>query len=312
MSISPPPNGILLVDKPSGITSHGVVSKVRKLAGTKKVGHAGTLDPMATGLLMLGLGPSTRLLTFLVGLDKEYLATIRLGASTTTDDAEGDILGYVSSAQADRVTDQDIHAGILRLTGDIEQVPSTYSAIKVDGKRAYSLAREGKSVDLKARKVKISLFEVESITRTEDEAGHPFIDLDVRVQCSSGTYIRALARDVGFFLGIGGHLTRLRRTKIGDFHVMDAVDIDNMAGQPDLLEPSKVASKMFPTVELNNTQAQDLQHGKTITLEGFPDSPTPTAAISPDGKLIGLVTVKNNRSHIVVNFPTESDFSTHD
>nr|BFF13697.1 hypothetical protein GCM10025699_50000 [Microbacterium flavescens] len=193
-------SGILLVDKPQGITSHDVVARVRRAAGTRKVGHAGTLDPLATGLLVLGLNSSTRLLTFLVGLDKGYDATIRLGASTTTDDSEGEI---VTRASAAGVTDEAVDAGIARLSGPISQVPTTVSAIKVDGRRAYDLAREGVEVELKARDVTISEFTV--LERRESTVdGLVVRDLDVRVSCSSGTYVRALARDLGSDLGVGG------------------------------------------------------------------------------------------------------------
>ena len=303
------PNGILLVDKPQGFTSHDAVARVRRLAGTRKVGHAGTLDPMATGLLIMGLGPSTRLLTYIVGLSKEYLATIRLGSSSTTDDAEGELLGFAPQAQLSKVTEEDILAGVHSLTGEIEQIPSSVSAIKVNGKRAYDLARAGESVELKARPVTIYSFEVNNIEFGQDDAGNGFIDVQVRVECSSGTYIRALARDVGFKLGVGGHLTALRRTRIGDFHVMDAVDIENMAGAPQLQKPSDVARRIFPAIDLNETQALELSQGKRVLLEGYPDSAEPVAAIGPQDRLIGLITVKKNLSRVVVNFPTETESS---
>lgn len=305
-STTPAPNGIMLIDKPQGFTSHDAVARVRRLAGTRKVGHAGTLDPMATGLLILGLGPSTRLLTYIVGLSKEYVATIRLGASSTTDDAEGDILGYAPDSQLERVTDDAIREGIIPLTGDIEQIPSTVSAIKVDGKRAYDLARAGEEVVLKARPVTVYAFDIENITRGVDELGTSFIDVDVRVECSSGTYIRALARDLGFKLGVGGHLTRLRRTRIGSFHVMDAANLEHLEGAPELLSPAHVARGIFPVVDLNPTQAVELSQGKRVLLEGYPDSAEPVAAIGPEDRLIGLITVKKQLSRVVVNFPTET------
>lgn len=305
-STTPAPNGIMLIDKPQGFTSHDAVARVRRLAGTRKVGHAGTLDPMATGLLILGLGPSTRLLTYIVGLSKEYVATIRLGASSTTDDAEGDILGNAPASQLERVTDDAIREGIIPLTGDIEQIPSTVSAIKVDGKRAYDLARAGEEVVLKARPVTVYAFDIENITRGVDELGNSFIDVDVRVECSSGTYIRALARDLGFKLGVGGHLTRLRRTRIGSFHVMDAAKLEHLEGAPELLSPAHVARGIFPVVDLNPTQAVELSQGKRVLLEGYPDSAEPVAAIGPEDRLIGLITVKKQLSRVVVNFPTET------
>lgn len=300
---SPAPNGILLVDKPQGVTSHDVVSKTRKIAGTRKVGHAGTLDPMATGLLILGLGVSTRLLTFIVGLTKEYTAIIRLGSSSSTDDAEGELLGFAPSDQLGRVTDESIAMGISSLTGEIEQVPSSVSAIKVDGKRAYALVRAGETVELKSRKVTVSEFEVSSITRGVDTEGHEFIDVDVRVVCSSGTYIRALARDLGFKLGVGGHLTALRRTRIGSFHVVDAQDLENPSEPLNLLAPADVARDMFAVVNLTEAQAVDLGHGKQIRIDGHPDSKEPVAAIDPEDRLVGLITVKKNLSRIILNFP---------
>jgi tRNA pseudouridine55 synthase len=264
---------------------------------------------MATGLLILGLGPSTRLLTFIVGLSKEYVATIRLGSSSTTDDAEGDLLGFAPQAQLDRVTDELIAEGIIPLTGEIEQVPSTVSAIKVGGKRAYALARAGETVELKARAVTIYAFDVQSITRGSDEEGNGFIDVEVRVECSSGTYIRALARDLGFKLGLGGHLTALRRTRIGSFHVTDAHDLDKLESAPELMSPADVARGIFSAVDLNETQAVELSQGKKVLLEGYPDSKEPVAAIGPGDRLVGLVTVKKNQTRVVVNFPTETEGS---
>ena len=306
---TPAPNGIVLIDKPQGFTSHDAVARIRRLAGTRKVGHAGTLDPMATGLLILGLGPSTRLLTFIVGLSKEYVATIRLGSSSTTDDAEGELLGFAPQSQLDRVTDEMIVDGIVPLTGEIEQVPSTVSAIKVGGKRAYALARAGETVELKARAVTVHSFEIQIITRGSDEDGNGFIDVEVRVECSSGTYIRALARDLGFKLGVGGHLTMLRRTRIGSFHVTDAHDLDKLESAPDLMSPAAVARGIFNAVDLNETQALELSQGKKVVLEGYPDSKEPVAAIGPGDRLVGLVTVKKNQTRVVVNFPTETESS---
>lgn len=215
-------SGLILVDKPGGWTSHDVVARVRRLAGTRKVGHAGTLDPMATGLLILGLNSSTRLLTYIVGADKEYLATIRLGATTTTDDAEGDVVTEADPPAVAAVSDEDIARGIRALTGEIEQVPSAVSAIKVDGKRAYARVRAGEEVVLQARAVTIAEFELLAARRLPDPATPVAIELDVRVVCSSGTYIRSLARDLGADLGVGGHLTALRRTRVGPFEVREA------------------------------------------------------------------------------------------
>lgn len=293
----PPTNsasGILLVDKPAGMTSHDVVSRTRRIAGTRKVGHAGTLDPMATGLLVLGINSSTRLLTFLVGLDKEYLATIRLGQSTTTDDAEGDVLGTTDPAH---VTDEAVEAAIAQLTGDISQVPSSFSAIKVDGKRAYDLARAGESVELKSRAVTVSSFDIIQSKRGE------FLDLDVRVECSSGTYIRALARDLGDDLGVGGHLTALRRTRIGPFSIRDAATLDTLDVQSQLMSPADVASRLFPSLSLDEHQVVDLTHGKRIRVAL--DDAGPVAAIAPDGRLVGLLQVAGGLARPIVNFPTD-------
>lgn len=306
------PNGILLVDKPQGLTSHDVVARTRKKADTRKVGHAGTLDPMATGLLILGLGSSTRLLTYIVGLDKEYVATIRLGTSTTTDDADGESLGSAPAAQVQRVTESAIRDAVITLTGQIEQVPSSVSAIKVDGRRAYALVRAGQEVQLKARAVTVSEFEVLEITPQTDPQGHSVIDVDVRVVCSSGTYIRALARDLGFKLGVGGHLTALRRTRIGSFRVTDAREIDDVATPPNLLGPAEVARRVFPSVELTLDQAIDLSHGKKIELKETADSSSPIAAIGPEDRLVGLIAVKAGVSRVILNFPAYGPAASND
>lgn len=213
MKTNSEPRGLLLVDKTKGLTSHDVVARTRRRLGTRKVGHAGTLDPMATGLLVLGIGRGTKLLNLAVGLDKEYKATIRLGASTTTDDAEGEI---IDSPGCNAIP--DIEAVLERYRGDIEQIPSSVSAIKVDGKRAYARVRAGETVQLKARPVTVSAFDIVGAPRLIEG----YLDLDVRVQCSSGTYIRALARDIGNDLGVGGHLTALRRTAVGPWRIEQA------------------------------------------------------------------------------------------
>ena len=296
-----PASGILLVDKPKGITSHDVVARTRKLAGTRKIGHAGTLDPMATGLLVLGMNSSTRLLTFVVGLGKEYSATVRLGRSSDTDDAEG-TLGEAVDASA--ITDEQIAAGIARLTGEIEQVPSSFSAIKVDGKRAYALARAGEEVELKSRSVTVSAFEVLDTRRGEgDDAG--LIDIDVRVECSSGTYIRALARDLGDHLGVGGHLTALRRSKIGPFDVADASTLDDLVVDDRLLTPASVATALFPSHDLDAGQVVDLVHGKRLTVPELDGVAGPIAGLGPDGRLVGLLEATGPTVRALLNFPTD-------
>jgi tRNA pseudouridine55 synthase len=294
-------SGILLVDKPGGITSHGVVSRVRTLAGTKKVGHAGTLDPLATGLLVLGIDSSTRLLTFLVGLDKEYLATIRLGFATTTDDSEGDALA--GPVDTSHVSDEDIRVAIEPLTGRIEQVPSSVSAIKVDGKRSYDRVRSGEVVSLKARSVTVSAFDVIEVRRADG------LEIDVRVECSSGTYIRALARDLGTALGTGGHLTALRRTRVGPFAVSDAGHLDeSLVGS--LLSPASVAARLFSTVDLTDDEVIALTQGKRIApAAGHADSADPVAALAPDGRLAGLVTLAGGTARVLVNFPRDEVLS---
>ncbi|MFZ4895919.1 tRNA pseudouridine(55) synthase TruB [Plantibacter sp. Mn2098] len=297
--------GILLIDKPQGFTSHDAVARVRRLAGTRKVGHAGTLDPMATGLLVLGTRSATRLLTFVVGLDKEYTATIRLGQETSTDDAEGDVTTTADPAVVDAIADADILAGIVPLTGDIEQVPSTVSAIKVGGKRAYALAREGVEVTLKSRAVTVSEFEVLDIRRTRADDGAGVIDVDVRVVCSSGTYIRALARDLGRSLGAGGHLTVLRRTRIGPFRIEDASTLEELDPAASLHTPTDVATALFGALDLTEQETIDLGHGKRLA-RALPDGHTgPIAAVSPDGRLIGLVEAKGTSLKSIVNFPSD-------
>jgi tRNA pseudouridine55 synthase len=301
-------SGVLLIDKPAGLTSHDVVARTRRIAGTRKVGHAGTLDPMATGLLVLGVNTSTRLLTYVVGLDKEYLATIRLGVATTTDDREGEPLSVASSGAVSGLDAADIRSEIARLTGDIEQTPSSVSAIKVDGKRAYALVRDGVDVQLKARPVTVTEFEVldERVASTAD--GTKVLDLDVRVVCSSGTYIRALARDLGACLGVGGHLTALRRTRIGPFSVSEAADLETVIVAEALERPAATASRLFDTLALSEAQSTDLGHGKKLVLgDEVPDARGPVAAIAPDGRLVGLVSVAGGRARSLVNFPPDPE-----
>jgi tRNA pseudouridine55 synthase len=288
------PSGILLVDKPGGMTSHDVVARARKALGTRKVGHAGTLDPMATGLLLLGVDSSTRLLTYLVGLGKRYAATIRLGIATDTDDAEGDI---TAAADAGTVGRDAIDAAIARLTGELSQVPSSYSAIKVGGRRSYDRARAGEEVVLEPRTVTVFRFDV-----LDERRDHQAIDLDVVVECSSGTYIRALARDLGAALEVGGHLTALRREAIGQFEVTDAVAVDAI-GPAALLAPAAIAARLFPTATLDAAQLTDLTHGKRISIE-IADAPV-VGALTEDGRLAGLVSVTDGRAKVLVNFPAD-------
>lgn len=291
-------SGILLVDKPGGMTSHDVVSRTRRALGTRKVGHAGTLDPMATGLLLLGVESSTRLLTYLVGLDKHYSATIRLGQATDTDDAEGQT---TATSDAAGITRAAIDAALEPLRGPIQQVPSTFSAIKVDGRRSYDRARAGEEVVLKAREVTITGFDLLDERRVAGPEGVTFVDLDVAIGCTSGTYIRALARDLGAALGVGGHLTALRRGSIGPFSVADAVQLDTIAADT-LRPPLAVAAELFPTAELDEQTRIDLTNGKRVAIH-IADAPIVAAATS-DGSLIGLVSVTGGIAKVLVNFPT--------
>lgn len=265
-------HGIVLVDKAPDRTSHDVVARVRWLLGTKKVGHAGTLDPMATGLLVLGIGQGTRLLTHLVGLDKTYTATIRLGQGTTTDDRDGEPMGERCDASA--LTAAQIEAGIDALRGDIQQVPSTVSAIKVNGQRAYARARAGEDVQLAARAIRISRFDV--VVRRDVDG---WVDLDVEVDCSTGTYIRALARDLGSGLGVGGHLTALRRTAVGPFRVSDAVHVPARGEGDDVQLPlrglGQIAAAVLPTLDVDDAQVTALGHGQRLNAADLPD---PTGA----------------------------------
>ncbi len=294
--------GIALVDKPQGPTSHGIVGMARKSLGLKKVGHAGTLDPMATGLLVLGIGPGTKLLTYLVGLDKTYEATIRLGMATTTDDAEGQPLGDQASATLlDGLGADQISASLHRFNGPIDQVPSSVSAIKVDGKRAYDRVRAGENVELAARRVTIHQITIADIRR---ESG--LWDVDVRIECSSGTYIRAIARDLGAALGVGGHLTALRRSAVGPFDVADAVVPDNL-GARDLIPLGEAASRVLSVVRLSHAQSVDMSHGKQVFLsrpDGV-DPDAPVACLSPEGHLVAICRIPDTSARILVGFPTE-------
>ncbi len=285
--------GLALIDKPEGHTSHDVVARVRRMANTRRVGHAGTLDPMATGLLILGVEQATKLLTFLVGEDKTYETSIRLGEATVTDDREGDV---ISSADASGVTDEQITAAIKPLTGEIMQVPSSVSAIKVDGERAYARVRGGDEVKLAARPVTVSRFQVTGIRR----AGQ-FVDIDAVIDCSSGTYIRALARDLGAALGVGGHLTALRRTRIGSYRVEDAKTLDD---DLELTSMESAARSQFYSIDLDAQQAIDLVHGKRI--KAGDKLREPVAAFAPDGRLMAMLTRSGSQYKSLVVFPEVS------
>lgn len=280
-------SGVLVIDKPAGLTSQQVVGRCRRLLQTRKVGHAGTLDPMATGVLIVGVNRATRMLGHLALHDKRYLATIRLGQATSTDDAEGQVL---ASVDACGVSGADVAKALPALRGDIAQVPSTVSAIKVNGKRAYALARSGQSVELKARQVTVSRFDV-----LAERRDGPFLDLDVDVECSSGTYVRALARDLGSALGVGGHLTALRRTRVGAFDLSLVQQLPEpgaaiSSGEEELggltmMTMAQAARLSFATMEVDEQTAALVRNGRALELAV---SERPTGLIGPDGDLLAL------------------------
>jgi tRNA pseudouridine55 synthase len=282
--------GLVVVDKPSGVTSHDVVARCRRIFSTRKVGHAGTLDPMATGVLVVGIERATKILGLLTATDKSYAATIRLGQTTSTEDADGEVLQTVSAAG---VADADIEAAVAALRGDISQIPSAVSAIKVGGKRAYQLAREGQTVELAARPVRICRFEVRDVRRSAD-----LVDVDVEVDCSSGTYIRALARDIGAALGVGGHLTALRRTRVGMFGLDEARTLDALADQPGLSYSLDQACLLaFPLRELTADEAESARHGRALNPAGIDGV---YAARAPDGLVISLLRDEAEKAKSVV------------
>lgn len=293
--------GILLVDKPAGMTSHDVVARTRRAFGTRKVGHAGTLDPMATGLLVVGIEAATRLLTYVVGADKTYEATIRLGQTTGTDDADGEIVTTAGPEAWSAVSDESVHAGVAALTGEISQVPSSVSAIKVDGRRAYDRVRAGEDVVLAARDVRVSRFDVTA--QRQEAAG--LLDLDVVVDCSSGTYIRALARDLGAALGVGGHLTALRRTRVGPFEVTDAAALADLDGVA-TLTPAQAAALILQPLPVTDQDARDLRHGKRLAGQAGRMEGTLAAAIDEGGVLVGIVEKRGADLKSAMNMP-ESD-----
>lgn len=278
-------SGLVIVDKPAGMTSHDVVSKLRRAFSTRRVGHAGTLDPMATGVLVVGIERGTRFLAHLVATTKSYEATIRLGASTTTDDREGDIL---SSADASMLDDEKITAAVAELTGDIMQKPASVSAIKIDGKRAHERVRDGEVVDIPARPVTVSEFEI-----LDHRSDGEFIDLDVRVHCSSGTYIRSLARDLGDALGVGGHLTALRRTEVGPFTLGDAIPLADLQENPRLsLNLDEALSRSYPVLDVTEEEGEALSMGKWLEPRGLKGI---HAAVTPAGQAIALIEEKGKR-----------------
>jgi tRNA pseudouridine55 synthase len=290
-------DGLVVVDKPAGITSHDVVARVRRLAGTRRVGHAGTLDPMATGVLVVGVNRATRLLGHLTLTEKAYDATVRLGASTVTDDAEGDV---VATVDASGVQDQHLAREVAALTGELQQVPSAVSAVKVDGRRAYQRVRSGEDVQLAPRPVTVHTFDVVDVRREG-----PVVDVDVRVAVSSGTYVRALARDLGAALGVGGHLTRLRRTRVGPYGLDVAQSLDGLAAEVEHGRPLPVlpiadaARAAFPSREVDDAQATVVSHGGPLPAIG---SPGPVAVFAPDGRFLALVEDRGATTRAVAVF----------
>lgn len=270
-----PQPGLVIVDKPGGMTSHDVVSRVRRLAGTRKVGHAGTLDPMATGVLVLGVGRATRLLGHLMLTEKAYEATIRLGQATNTDDAEGEVTGETDATSVD---EEMVRTSLEHFVGDIEQVPTAVSAIKVDGKRAYQRVRDGEDVQLPPRPVT-----VHELTTDQVRPGAQ-CDVDISLRCSSGTYVRAIARDLGTVLGVGGHLTALRRTAVGPFGLATAHTLDDLAADYQVLDLDRAARSSFPAHELSEQHARDVRVGRKIEV----DLPGITAVFDPEGTFLAL------------------------
>ncbi|MFE0100984.1 tRNA pseudouridine(55) synthase TruB [Streptomyces sp. NPDC059009] len=279
------PDGLVIVDKPAGFTSHDVVAKMRGIARTRRVGHAGTLDPMATGVLVLGVERATKLLGHLALTEKEYLGTIRLGQNTITDDAEGEI---TSSADASGVRRDAIDAGIAKLSGDIMQVPSKVSAIKIDGKRSYARARAGEDFEIPARPVTISSFTVYDIRDAVAEDGTPVLDLVVSVVCSSGTYIRALARDLGADLGVGGHLTALRRTRVGPYKLDAARTLDQLQEELTVMPVAEAAVAAFPRWDVDEKRARLLTNGVRLEMPGEYAGVGPVGVFDPEGRFLVL------------------------
>jgi tRNA pseudouridine(55) synthase len=293
------PPGLLLVDKPGGMTSHDVVARARRALSVRKVGHAGTLDPMATGLLLLGVGAATRLLGYVGGSDKTYEATIRLGQATVTDDREGEVLTTTSTAG---LSDDDVRTALAAQTGPLQQVPSSVSAVKVAGRRSYDRVRAGEQVELAARAVTVHELVVHRITRPTPE----LVDVEVTVTCTAGTYIRAIARDAGAALGVGGHLTALRRTASGPFDVARAAPVEDAAaalvagGGAGALGLTEAATTVFPLRPVTEEEARALVFGQLIPATGAPGL---HAAVDPAGRLVALVEDAGATARVTVGFP---------
>ena len=293
-------DGLVIVDKPGGLTSHDVVARIRRLAGTRRVGHAGTLDPMATGVLVVGVEKATRLLGYLTLTQKQYDATIRLGQSTSTDDAEGELTKTAKAKDVSPalLSQAEINKAVAELTGEIQQVPPAVSAIKVDGQRAYKLTRAGAAPELKPRPVTVYEFTVTDVRPAGD-----LLDVDATVRCSSGTYIRALARDLGDKLGTGGHLTALRRTRVGGYGLDAARTLDQLAERFEVMPLAQAAAAAFPRRDLSADEARRLAHGGRLPA-GPPGTgtPSPTAAFAPDGSLVALLAEQDGQARPLAVF----------
>ena len=294
------PPALLLVDKPGGMTSHDVVARARRVLSVRRVGHAGTLDPMATGLLVLGVGSATRLLGHLSGSDKTYQATVRLGQATVTDDREGEVTATTSAAAA---TEDDVRAALAALVGDLQQVPSSVSAVKVEGRRSYDRVRAGEEFELPARPVTVYRIDVHRVVRPTPD----LVDVDLTVSCSTGTYVRAIARDAGAALGVGGHLTALRRTSSGPFRTEDARPVEETAealagagSGPGVLPLTDAARRVFPVRELTAEEAVALGHGQRVPATGAPGL---HAAVGPGDRLVALVEDSGSVARVTVGFP---------
>lgn len=273
-------SGLIVVDKPAGMTSHDVVARIRRIAGTRKVGHAGTLDPMATGVLIVGIERATKLLGYVMGHDKTYVATVRLGQRTTTDDREGEVLSTVSTVALDEA---EIRAAFAAQTGRISQVPSAVSAIKVDGRRAYDLVRAGVDIELAAREITVSSIDLLRVSPGEAA------EVDIEVRCSAGTYIRAIARDVGDALGVGGHLTALRRTAIGEVDESVALSLSALAelDDPVAVPLDDAVRRTFPVRDITADEARELSFGRRIGGDGTAEQVF--GAVDPDGRAVALL-----------------------
>lgn len=306
--------GFVFIDKPSGCTSHDVVARARRALGTRKVGHAGTLDPLATGVLLLGVGRATKLLGMISGGDKEYLADIRLGVSTHTDDQQGEVTSRMS---AGHLSEEQVRAGMSRFVGRIAQRPSAVSAIKVDGRRAHERVRRGENVELPERPVTVAHFDLVSLSPPGEESGMGYRDINVRVVCGSGTYVRALARDLGEMLGVGGHVRALRRTRLGPIDVAECTPLQAFEAAPEVIPLAASASRWFSTVPVSPVMAVDLSHGRAVdatTLDSSeppvarpPEPPARLLAIGPAGEVVALTEVRDGMLAPVIVFVSPAD-----